>query len=66
MILTLSTNKYDWIIYEKVQGSTKGFFQIWCTRLFMSKQSAFDNIELVCKALDYYNRRNDKNERFDI
>jgi len=63
--VTFNTTKYDWIIYEKAQGSTKGFYQIWCTKLFMSKQSAFEQIELVCKALQYYNKRNDKNEQFD-
>ncbi len=58
--MTFNTSKYDWIIYEKAQGNTKGFYQVWCTKLFMSKQTAFDNIVLICKALEYYQKKGGK------
>ena len=58
------TNKYDWVIYEKAQGPTKGFYQIQCTKLIMSKSECLGIINLICKAVQEYQTKGSKDVEY--
>jgi len=51
--MTTTLGKGDFVIFERYE-ITPGFYQIHCTKLFLSKEAAKGAIEDIVKALNYY------------